>query len=233
MPQATVFYAIGDIHGECVRLRELYDAITDFHTAMHASDQMHIVALGDYVDRGPDSQGVLDFLMELQAAHPCAVTCLQGNHEQMMLDAASGETEAASFWSRNGGYETLGSYGIDDARDLPPDHLKWLRSLPRLFQPDDTNLIFVHAGLHPVYFPNESEDIYIWTRSRRFFDTAFWESPELTGCKVIHGHTPTDDYEPEVSPDGRRINVDTGATMGGKLTAVVLAGDHKPIFLST
>lgn len=231
MAQERIFYAIGDIHGEAVRLQNLHAHIDDFHQTCYPEAVKHLVHLGDYVDRGPDSKGVIDLLIARQTAFPDTTTCLMGNHEEMMLDAHQGRNP--NFWQRNGGEETLQSYGVQAPADLPKTHLEWIEALPTTFTPEDTNVIFVHAGVDPRIYPYDDEMKRRWMRGSRFFDTSKWESLSLQGKRVVHGHTPTESGQPDVSLDGRRINVDTGAAYGGALTAAVLRGFETPVFLQT
>lgn len=231
MANDSVFYAIGDIHGEAARLRELHARIDEFHEASYPSLVKHLVHLGDYVDRGPDSQGVIEQLMARLAAFPETTTCLMGNHEEMMLDAVQGKS--IDFWLRNGGAETLASYKVERADELPKSHIDWIRTLQTTYVSSDTDLIFVHAGVDPILYPHDDEVKRRWMRGSRFFDTTKWVSPALRNKRVVHGHTPTATSAAEVSDDGRRINVDTGAAYGGALTAAVLKGDEPPVFLQT
>ncbi len=239
MTDTRVFYAIGDIHGLAERLGELHTAIlTD---ASVANARAVIVHLGDYVDRGPDSFGVIERVraLEAQASESGAfdVVSLRGNHEQMMIDAANDAFEhATEHWAANGGDSTVASY-LNAGRKAGPlegmldaEHLVWLQALPTLHWDSERRLAFVHGGIDPEAFPNCRDEVRMWTRSRQFFDTELWpDRAELTGLTVVHGHTPTDDGQPEVVP--LRINVDTGAVYGGPLTCVVLAANQKPRFL--
>lgn len=231
MAHETIFYAIGDVHGEAARLRELHAKIDEFHEALHPETFKHIVHVGDYVDRGPDSRGVIDMLMAMQAARPETTTCLMGNHEEMMLNAHHGED--VNFWLRNGGTAAMASYRLTDPRDLPRAHIDWMAALPTTFVPEGHDLIFVHAGVDPRTYPDDDEVKRRWMRGSRFFDTANWISPALKAMRVVHGHTPTRDAQPDISEDGRRINLDTGAAFGGTLTAGMFKGTEKPIFLQT
>lgn len=231
MADETIFYAIGDIHGEAARLQELYERIDDFHDAAHPNAIKHIVHLGDYVDRGPDSRRVIETLMAMQAVAPETTTCLMGNHEEMMLSAYQGES--VNFWLRNGGEHTMASYGFNNPRDLPRAQIEWIANLPTTFVPEGRDLIFVHAGVDPRTYPDDDLLKRRWMRGSRFFDTAKWVSPALDGMRVVHGHTPTHDAQPDVTPDGRRINLDTGAAYGGALTTGVFKGTEAPIFFQT
>ncbi|MCG8441850.1 MAG: serine/threonine protein phosphatase [Caulobacterales bacterium] len=228
MAEDRVFYAIGDVHGELELLAALHDAIFAHHGMCHGGLPATIVHLGDYVDRGPDSRGVVSRLMKLesQAARDESldVVCLKGNHEQMMMDAlAVGHGPAQSHWLQNGGEATAQSY-LNEGGEIVIDraHLDWMRALPSLFVEPERRLVFVHAGIAPAVFPGCPEEVRLWTRARAFFDDAAWpRRPELEGVMVVHGHTPTDTFRPDESP--RRVNVDTGACFGGPLTAAVLA----------
>jgi len=235
-PGERVFYAIGDVHGEAARLSELHEAIFDHHLARHGGRAACLVHLGDYVDRGPDSRGVIERLRTLERAAAAndelEIVCLRGNHEQMMIEALDGGALAEAQWARNGGIATIDSYETDPIPGLLHKHHCWLKARPYLHWARDEKLVFVHAGLDGTHFPEEKTEIYLWTRSEKFFDTANWSAPSLEGVRVVHGHTPTEDYRPFVSEDGRRINVDTGACWGGALTAAVIAPGETVSFLS-
>ena len=104
-------YAIGDVHGSLQKLRDLMTLC-----ARHADGRpATFVFLGDYIDRGPDSRGVIEALMDLQSRHPDRTLALKGNHEAVAVEIVDGETDA-ELWLREGGTATLQSYGIDDAR---------------------------------------------------------------------------------------------------------------------
>jgi serine/threonine protein phosphatase 1 len=232
-----IYFAIGDVHGEAVKLRALHDAILD--RIAFEKRPARIIHLGDYVDRGPDSRGVIERIMALEemfAGSPrIEVISLMGNHERMMLDAYDA-TEDAGHWWTQGGAETIESYVGDEAplatnwRSLiPRAHIDWIRRLRLIHHATDQKLVFVHAGIEPASFPNESDETYLWTRSERFMNDDNWpKRPALDGLTVIHGHTPVSD-QPELK--FRRINIDTGACFGGPLTAVVLKDGETPQFL--
>jgi serine/threonine protein phosphatase 1 len=230
----TTYYAIGDVHGMATKLARLHDMIAE--RIGREGGPSAIVHLGDYVDRGPNSRGVIDLIRGIEARPPAgvAVHSLRGNHEQLMLDAFDSE-KAESDWFTNGGYAVLTSYGVTDADEnwrgaIDPEHIAWLRALPLLIRDEERGLAFVHAGIEPAKFPDCGDETHLWTRSRRYFETKSWpKRPELKDLLVVHGHTPTDDYAPFA--DARRINVDTGAVYGGPLTCVVLAPGDRPRFL--
>jgi serine/threonine protein phosphatase 1 len=228
---ARVYYAIGDVHGEAEKLAQLHDFIRE--DAVRLGVAPFFVHLGDLVDRGPDSRAVVARIMALGDEG----VCIRGNHEEMMLGAIQrGEGMSEYSWATNGGDQTIAAYerangSADDWRQaIDREHVRWMRGLPSIWRDEERRIAFVHAGIDPKTFPACDEEIRLWTRSHKFFDPGRWpERPELEGLLVVHGHTPTHDFEPHVNP--RRINVDTGACYGGPLTAVVLAPDEEPRFL--
>jgi serine/threonine protein phosphatase 1 len=227
------YYAIGDVHGEIEKLHELFRLIREDALLRKAPQQ--IVFLGDLIDRGPDSRDVVHAVMKLADAG--LAVCLKGNHEEMLLNAIdSTSRNTFATWNLNGGDTALESYerangkGGDWRESVDLAHVKWLRTLPSIIRDEARNLVFVHAGIDPWRFPDCPEGVRLWTRSKEFFDSERWpEREETRDILIVHGHTPTDDFEPDVAP--RRINVDTGACFGGPLTAVVLAPGEAPRFL--
>lgn len=229
----TLYYAIGDIHGEDARLASLHAQI-----AADAGERAHVIVhVGDLIDRGPDSRGVIERVMRLHAKRGGDVITIRGNHEELMLHAFDhDESVGVYWWATNGGDETIASYmavngQADNWRDaIDSAHIDWLRTLPVMHHDEARNLVFVHGGIDPKIFPNEEDEVRMWTRSEKFFQSERWpDRKELRDILVVHGHTPTEDFEPDVQR--RRINVDTGACFGGPLTAVVLAPGEAPRFL--
>jgi serine/threonine protein phosphatase 1 len=230
-----IYFAIGDVHGEADKLARLHAAILD--RIAFEGCAARIVHLGDYIDRGPNSRGVIERVMALEKRFEndprTSVVSLRGNHEQMLLDALATETEDSGWLTQ--GLETLDSYAgrfltqADGWRALiPQEHLEWMAHLPLMLRDPERHLVFVHAGIEPDSFPNEDPATYLWTRSNRFFDHVEWpDREELKDLLVVHGHTPMD--APELFPN--RINVDTGACFGGYLTAVMLKEGEAPQFL--
>lgn len=229
---SLVYYAIGDIHGELEKLQSLHDHIAQFHNALYPNRPHTRIHLGDYVDRGPDSHGVIDYIQSLCEDEDFNVINLKGNHETLMLQAhQSPKNTALRHWLVNGGEQTMASYEDEAPKSNLQAHLNWIKQLPSLYKDEPRNLIFVHAGINPETYPEHDEAVHLWTRNATFFESEHWMNPALRGATVIHGHTPTLTDYPDISKDGRRINVDTGACYGGPLSAVVLASDEKPRFI--
>jgi serine/threonine protein phosphatase 1 len=207
MPGLT--YAIGDIHGRLDLLRAAIDVIAE-----HAHGRPYeVICLGDYVDRGADSKGVIDTLMTL--AGNAAWRCLLGNHEDMMARSLrTRDREELDRWLNNGGDATLDSY----SDSVPVAHLEWLESLPLLHR--DVHRLYVHAGVAPG-IPVEAQDkrTFLWIREA--FLTA---KASALPCHVVHGHTPYWRMKPEPHlPErlGHRTNLDTGAYFTGVLSVGV------------
>lgn len=227
-----IIYAIGDVHGEADRLRALHDAIFVHHEQRHAGVPMKLIHLGDYVDRGPDSAGVIGMLRDLERYSDVDTVNLRGNHEQMMIDAYDKGSDERLHWLMNGGDATIESYARRGLQDPPETDLDWLRNLPTLHLEEDAKIAFVHAGVDPRTFPDCEDRIHMWTRSPRFMDPSRWDIGGLDGWRVVHGHTPTEDFEPKVAGEpARRFNLDTGAVYGGKLSAGVFAPGEPVEFL--
>jgi serine/threonine protein phosphatase 1 len=203
--EAPLLYAIGDIHGSLQKLRDLLMLCEQHADGRTAT----FVFLGDYIDRGPDSRGVIEALIELQSRRPERVIALKGNHEAVAVEILDGEIDQES-WLREGGTATLRSYRIDDVRDLPAEHVAWLRALPLCF--DDGERFFVHAGIDPDKpLDAQSGHDLIWIREPFLSDER--DHKRL----IVHGHTPQVDGLPDFR--GNRLNLDTGAVFGGALTA--------------
>jgi Calcineurin-like phosphoesterase len=225
VPEGNRIYAVGDIHGRLDLLDEIIARI-DADMAMHPASNTIRVFLGDYIDRGPNSKGVLDRLVNYCAAQP--TVCLMGNHELYLREFLE-RPEILSIWRRYGGLETLRSYGLapkweadsqeerklaaEFDRLLPFSHREFLSNLKQCFICGD--FFFVHAGVRPgICLTNQSEDDLLWIREE------FLLCQDDFGKVVVHGHTPVS--EPDVRPN--RINIDTGAYVTGRLTCLALEG---------
>jgi serine/threonine protein phosphatase 1 len=213
-------YAFGDVHGCLDQLKRLVE-----HCERDTGAQKtKLIFLGDYIDRGPDSRGVVDFLMNRQKCSPDEFICLRGNHEDLLLSAIGDEADEPN-WLLNGGLSTLYSYRVSSAFDIPPAHIEWFRSLP--FFHDDGRRFFVHAGVHPARSLDQQDthDL-LWIRE------PFLSSSKDFGRLIVHGHTPLSGGIPDQRHN--RLNIDTGAVYGQPLTAAVFTpGALNPIkFLS-
>jgi serine/threonine protein phosphatase 1 len=225
-------YAIGDIHGYLDKLQALHALIAADRAAC-GDAEAPIVHVGDLVDRGPDSRGVIDYLIEGQARGENWVT-LKGNHDRMFRGFMSDPDyhdkglRADLDWldPRLGGGTTLGSYGVMGAGErfmhdmhadallaVPAGHMTYIDALPAYFLRGAC--LFVHAGIRPgVDLHEQVEDDLVWIRK------GFLEDTRDHGALVVHGHTPVD----EVTDYGNRLNIDTGAGYGKPMSAVVIEG---------
>jgi serine/threonine protein phosphatase 1 len=217
-----LLYAVGDIHGERELLEELIAKLP-----LREGDRL--VFLGDYVDRGPDSKGVVEFLLELAGKLPCTFLC--GNHESMFLDFLGWRREeyfAGDAFLANGGDRTLASYGYFDAVDpdptrfqLPSTHREFFRNLKLHHREGD--YLFVHAGLGRRLL--REDDLSYALRGARsedlLWDRSCIDQPHDLGVTVVYGHTPSMDFEVRWNPPFS-IGIDTGAVYGGRLTAIRL-----------
>lgn len=197
MGRLGTVYVIGDIHGCLEPLRALMARL-----APRPEDRL--VFIGDYIDRGPDVRGVVEYLLGL----PGRPTFLLGNHERMLLDTL--ETGDPSLWFENGAEVTLASYGGSVGR-IPPTHLAFFRSLVPYVELEDC--VCVHAGLRPgIPLAEQSLDDLLWIREE------FYQHPGPFPKTVVFGHTPLR----EVFLARDRIGIDTGCVYGGKLTGLKL-----------
>jgi serine/threonine protein phosphatase 1 len=203
-----LIFAIGDIHG---RLDLTTAALEAIEQRASGAESFRVIFLGDYVDRGPDSRGVVELMMRLSRDH--RYVCLKGNHEAMMVQCLTGgATDDFTRWMDNGGRETLQSYDADDwdaaIAAVPTEHVRWMKSLP--LTSGDGHRIYVHAGLMPsTPFDRQTEETCLWIRER-FLRAA----PHQFDGHVVHGHTPQwagkpDPAEPEFLP--HRTNLDLAA----------------------
>jgi serine/threonine protein phosphatase 1 len=222
LPQGQRVYAIGDVHGCLDRLEAIHALITEDLAARPTPEPM-IVHLGDYVDRGPNSAGVVAKLAAGSPLPDVPTVNLMGNHEQMMLAAvATGETDATELWLANGGSDSLLSWGVPRSAQpkewpsyLPKPHLIFMRDLAVCHAAG--GYFFVHAGIRPgIPLERQTRHDFMWIRE------PFLSFRDSFGPVVVHGHTPR--QEPTIRPN--RIGIDTGAVMGGSLTCLVLEEDR-------
>ena len=228
-PPSLRAYGIGDVHGRLDLLRDLMDRI-DRDNADRPPAKTFIILVGDLVDRGPDSKGVIDYLLH-RSERPEAMVILKGNHEEMFLRVLDGEEEVVDDWLSYGGYECAESYGISQGSTLnstpaqiierlkaavPPAHRRFLAGMADSFRFGD--YLFVHAGIRPG-IPMEDQA----GKDLRWIREGFLDDSTDHGLVVIHGHTIVDG--PEQHPN--RIAIDTGAYRGGALTAIGLEGPRR------
>ena len=229
VPRGRRAYAIGDIHGRLDLLKQLLNRIED-DVRKRAPARCSLIFLGDLVDRGPESAGVVEFLRTYRPAF--ATTCfLTGNHEEVMLRALDGDETLFAQWLKFGGAECAQSYGADPAalrRMRPAEAIAKFKALvPRahfdfLSSFGDTvtlgNYLFVHAGIRPgIGLGEQSLTDLHWIRG------PFLQDESDHGYVVVHGHTICEDIE--MLPN--RIGIDTGAYRTGVLSALALEGTHR------
>jgi serine/threonine protein phosphatase 1 len=200
-------FAIGDIHGYLEPLRALIDSVSP------ARDDL-LVFLGDYVDKGPDVKGALDYLIELSKSHNAIF--LRGNHDQMMIDAHC-DPAKITIWECLGGRNPLSSYGHGDLKTqlqtVPPEHWEFLQATCRDYF-ETPEFIFVHGGIRNTVAPAEEE------RERLQWMTLGTAEPHLSQRTVICGHSAQ--RSGQIVNLGHTICADTGITHGGWLTCLAL-----------
>jgi serine/threonine protein phosphatase 1 len=217
LPPGRRVYAIGDIHGCARQLANLHALIRrDLEQRPVASALL--LHIGDYVDRGADTSGVIAMLVDGCPIPGMEMVNLMGNHESTMLDALAGERAAGTDWLFAGGKAALQSYGIDPdgPRDLwpkliPRSHQAFLRDLVLMHR--EGGYAFIHAGVRPgIPLEDQARDDLLRSRQPFLYSEADF------GAVVVHGHTPV--KAPVVRRN--RIAIDTGAVFGGKMTCLVL-----------
>jgi serine/threonine protein phosphatase 1 len=232
--EATRLYVIGDIHGRADLLDQMVEKI-ELDMRQYPGRQCLTITLGDYIDRGPDSRGVLDRLA--RNPFPTSYIALKGNHEELferfMQDPSFGQ-----HWRQLGGLETIHSYSVPVSAlmagrgfeaackalklAIPNEHLRFLGSLKTSLTIG--KFFLCHAGVRPgVLLKGQTEDDLLWIREE------FLTSTMNFGKIVIHGHSPNE--WPEVRPN--RINIDTGAFATGRLTCLVVEDERALRFLFT
>jgi serine/threonine protein phosphatase 1 len=222
-------YIIGDVHGCLDLLDRLLVEIAEDHAARPGAKAL-IVLLGDLIDRGPDSAGVLRRLQEFDGPD-FRLVCLAGNHEEVLLKILAGDATEVSGWLRFGGAATLLSYGVDPKAletlspeaaqrrisDVVPRHDRhFLEQLADSMRFGD--YLLVHAGIRPG-IPPEQQSL----RDLRWIREPFLSDTRDHGMVVVHGHTISEDVE----AFGSRIGIDTGAYATGRLTALAIEGDRR------
>jgi serine/threonine protein phosphatase 1 len=234
IPAGERVWAIGDVHGRRDLLEDLLLQI-QAEEAQRDPAQVQIIFLGDLVDRGPDSKGVLDLVAGLKRG-PTQVRVLRGNHDDVFLRAVKGDSRSLRHLIRIGGRETVLSYGITESEYAAMDFPELTERLQHLVPPAQVELLetmetmvvvgdylFVHAGIRPnVPLEEQSEADLFWIRN----EFLGWKRPFEKF--VIHGHSITETEEIR----SNRIGIDTGAFDSGRLTAIGLEGTDR-FFLST
>ncbi len=234
VPDGMLLYAVGDIHGQLHLLDALLEQMLVDSGTVQAPRRV-LVFMGDYIDRGPDSAGVIK---RLASGLPVGfeVYCLMGNHEDILLKFLD-DPQTLGHWLRNGAETTLASYGIETpgsdasaadhtrcrdrfAAALPSAHLAFLKRL--LLHVSFGDYLFAHAGIRPgVALADQGRRDFLWIRE------GFLDSDADFGAVIVHGHTLGS--EPVVRPN--RIGIDTGAFVNGCLTALRLFREERD-FLS-
>lgn len=228
----SVIYAVGDVHGRLDLLMPLMDRVLrDAMLRVEQTDVLpQLVFVGDMIDRGPDSRGVLEMMMSVREWPELETHFLMGNHEEMLLRFLE-DPFAGRSWLRYGGYETLLSYGIEGMHDLGDreilteiatalgdvmgSHVEFLRSLERLHC--NGNIVVTHAGADPALAPEaQPDEVLFWGVDD------FHKSRRSDGLWIVHGHTIV---ETPTVRDGR-IAIDTGAYRSGRLSVLKVDGSE-------
>ncbi len=236
-PAGSRVYAIGDVHGRLDLLQRLLGLIRE-DAARAKAARKALVYLGDYIDRGPESKGVIDLLLSRPMRDAGFEEIpLMGNHEDILLQFLA-DVRVGPHWFAYGGMATLESYGVRPPRPMaaeedliraqhefagriPAAHVEFLRRMKLKHAEGD--YLFVHAGLRPgVAVTAQIAQDLMWIRDE------FLESDADFGKLVVHGHTIAE--TPQLRPN--RIGIDTGAYATGVLTALVLEGNRRR-FLQT
>lgn len=233
-------YAIGDIHGQLDMLKAAHARI-EADKARVGDPDAQIIHLGDYTDRGPDSAGVVQYLMDgMNAGKPWRA--VRGNHDRMFCRfvrygiAHDERIKSGKSWLNPGlgGVETLASYGVTATdgdfeiaqmraeKSVPKTHLDFLENLPLTYEWN--GYLFVHAGVKPnVILEDQLEDDLIWIRE------GWLDYTGKLPWRVVHGHTALD----EATHFGNRIDIDSGAGYGHPLTAMVIENSQEEIVTDT
>jgi serine/threonine protein phosphatase 1 len=228
-PPGKRIYAIGDIHGRLDLFRVLLRTIENDNAARAPADTQ-LILLGDLIDRGPDSAGVVQAALELRHKQPNA-RFLLGNHEEVFLSALAGDLKTLAFFLRIGGRETILSYGVSEKelhesdyaglhallnQRVPAEHVRFLQSFEDMIS--EGEYVFVHAGVRPsVDMALQKPSDLRWIREEFLSHTGSFDKV------VVHGHT----IFPGVEYGASRIGLDTGAYRTGVLTAMGFEGTER------
>lgn len=209
---------ISDIHGELKLFNKLLGKIN------YNPDKDKLILLGDYIDRGPDSKGVLNRVMELKKQ---GAIVIRGNHDEMMLTAVDDKPDARKRWERAGALSTLKSYDSSiNSMELPEtdefkEHVSFIREMDYFYEQD--NYIFVHAGVRPdILFEENKPSTFLWIREQFYEKYSEYKT-------VVFGHTPVSnirgkkDYSVYFG-ENNIIGIDGAATYGGQLNCLELPG---------
>lgn len=228
-PKGYRAYAVGDVHGRLDLLDNLLAQIEQ-DVARRPARRNLLIMLGDLIDRGPDSRGVVE---RMRTYHHDSIKpyFLAGNHEEVLLRILKGERGILANWLKFGGAECLMSYGCDPAhldaknertalsaigRAIPPEHVRFITGFADTLSFGD--YLFVHAGIRPgVDLSLQAQVDLRWIRS------PFLENETDHGAVVVHGHS----INPMVEERPNRIGIDTGAYRTGILTALALEGEAR------
>ncbi len=210
-------WVIPDIHGCFLTLKALIE------NQIKPNKNDHLIFLGDYIDRGPDSKGVIDYIMELQKNN-YNITALMGNHEDYCIRAYDEDIRNKGFlgirkktkvqreWEMYGGIQALDSFDVEWPKDIPEKYIEWMRNLDYYTEVDD--FIIVHAGLNfKEDDPFKDKRAMIWIRDFKV------DMNKISNKKVIHGHVPVNLEFIELSlktPDYKFIDLDNGVYLNDR-----------------
>lgn len=236
VPAGERVYAVGDVHGRLDLLTRLVARI-DEHDRARPPAATTLIFIGDLVDRGPDSAGVLRLVRALRDAGRFRVRLIKGNHEEILLSAAQGSARATRALVEIGGDATIRSFGITDEEAesggfadlanllrarIPAEDVALLDQSEDLIEIGD--YAFVHAGIRPgVALADQNVKDLRWIRRE------FLNSTRRHGKIIVHGHTVT----PDIEERPNRLGLDTGAFASGRLSAVGLEGDRRWFLAAT
>ncbi|MGI4734022.1 MAG: metallophosphoesterase family protein [Janthinobacterium lividum] len=194
-------FAATDLHG-CLRT---FRYLVEEKLCLRPTDTLYL--LGDYVNKGPDSAGVLDYLMQLQAAG-YQVQCMRGNHEHELLATIAGEPNANHMWKAEAERQlTLASFGVTQPADIPARYVAWMAALPLTVELPD--FVLVHAGFNFALPPAEMRAD---THSMLYTKEFVFDPTRLAGKRLLHGHVPTPvaEVQAKVAAKAGAIGLDTG-----------------------